>query len=599
MTKQTTKNERIWLFALLIIIAASVPFVFSLGGRFVFDDQAMIVADKTIHSLSNIPKAFTHGLGAGTHYYRPFVSVSYIVNYAMFGENPVGYKVTNLLLHVLCALLVFFFARHILKGRSAPLLAALVFAVHPAHTENVAWISGRMDLLATAFALMSILAFYKYDGLGKRGWYIASLGLFLGALLSKESVIVLPALILILMIVRDPRPGIKKAIAEIIPFTIIAILFFFVRQQILGQPFAGGNVTPPLIQRLLSAPAALLYYCRILVLPAQAQPLHDLFKPSLWHPAIIVGTWASAIVLFAAAVGLRRRFTVLSFSILWVIISLLPALHIIPLPWMAICERFLYLPSVGFSLLFGLAGGWIISQRPRLLQNIWPMAAGLGFAGLLIYCAMQSYAGAALWSNNKALASRMVECGPRLSEVRMYAGETYYNVGEIDRAIEEYQTIIDHIPRDVEARRRLVVLYTNIKDFESVAQVARVLVKLAPDDPAVHNDLGVALTQIGDLPGAVRAFKQAIQLAPTNPTIQFNYAHVLYRNKEYKKAVEHYRVGLKLKPENGFAGYELGLALQKDGKTDEARKELRAVAEHGGKYASKARAALDVLMETR
>lgn len=587
-----SEHRQIWAYILLIIIAASIPFVFSLKGNFVFDDWAVVVGDKAVHSISNIPGAFVHCFGANAPYYRPITSISYIVNNVMSDRNPLGFRIVNLLLHILCSVLVFFFARRILRGNAAPLLAALIFAVHPAHAESVAWISGRTDQLATVFALASILAFFTYDGSGKRSWYIVSLLLFLGALLSKESVIIFPVLIFILAMVRKSRPSIKKSALETMPFLIIAGIFFIARMYILGHAFFGysSETDLPFARRFLAAPAALLWYFKILLLPLRAEPLHDIYSRIFilqeWHPLTIVCTWVGLIGLLVAAITMRRRFAVLSFGILWVIFTLIPVANVINIPWPVLCERFLYLPSVGFSMIFGLLGGWLASRKRRVLSGIF-------IWGLLMYCAFQAYAGAALWMTDVALASRMVKVAPNLIASHMFAADAYRNAGNLKQEIKQYEILIASFPATTEKyRAKLIVLYERTKNYKAAVREARILTRIKPKDASAFHVLGISLVKYGDRAGAIDAFMRASELAPNNTEFRFSLARNLAANKDYKNAVKQYRIGLKQNPGDERARFELGLALWFDGQLDAARKELSAVAEHGGMDAERARGAL-------
>jgi Flp pilus assembly protein TadD len=587
---------------LLLVLAAVLPYLFSLHGEFVLDDHKMIERDETVHSLRSIPSAFTKGFLSGVEekpfYYRPLVTVSYALNYAICGADAAGFKLVNLLLHAVVTLLVFILARRILSRDLPALMAALIFAVHPAHTEAVAWISARTELLAAVFALASVLAFWRYTGQGSRAWYAASVASFFAALLSKENVLILPVILAALVWIRRPRPQWRRALIELIPFAAAVLVYLVIRRVVLGYTLT-QTAGPHLETRLLIASVATLEYLRILFVPGRAEPIYDIFGPAIRNPWIGLAAWVAVIGLFAGAIASFRRWPRAALSALWMLAALLPVINIIPIPNPIPVERFLYLPSVGFSLLVGPAFAWVVSLRPKPLENIWPVAAGCVIAGMLLYCAIQTYSGAPLWSNDIAITTRMVQRVPRFAEIHILAGAARADRGDLEGSMREYQTAVRISPKNPAAHRALSILYRQMGRASEAVREARIFVDLLPNLGAAHNMLGAALAESGDLAGAVRSFERASQLAPDDPAIRFNLAQAYSRNREYGRAVEQYRSGLSLRPSDERARYELGLALRELGRSGEARAELSAVARSGGQYAPRAREALAALKGSR
>ncbi|MEN6370748.1 MAG: tetratricopeptide repeat protein [Armatimonadota bacterium] len=546
----------------LLVLAAAIPYMFSLGGELMMDDKDLICTDKTAHSLLNIPKAFTlHFFGSSmkSNYYRPIVTVSYIINYAMSGQSPTAYRITNLLFHIIAVLLVFVLGRRLMKNTRAALLAGLIFAVHPAHTESVAWIAGRTDILAAIFALSALIAYDKYLAGGNRRWYIAAAVLFLTGLLSKEVVIVVPLMMFVLDSFFRKRSG-RSAVVRVIPFLAIAAAYFVVRRLVLGHVIIMGmNTDLPLWYRICIAPTAMMWYLKILFVPQIAQPLHDFIQYTFASFALVAAGWAVIAGLLIYALSGKRRSGIVSFCIIWMILALLPVSNIIRLPWPFLCERFLYLPSVGFSFLFGLLFSRILSVRPKPLADVWPLLSAASVAGVLLYCALQTYGGAPLWSNNRALVTRMLQLGPRFGIIHLYAGDTYSEAGDFKRAASEYESVIKNDRKDEASRAKLAVAYSRLGDFRSESRVLKELLKLRPNDAVAYNDLGIALASMKDYTAAVKSFRKAVQLKPNNARIRFNLARALARNKDTKEALLEYENGLKINPKNKKARKEFEL----------------------------------------
>ncbi|MEN6520777.1 MAG: tetratricopeptide repeat protein [Armatimonadota bacterium] len=545
----------------LLVLAAATPYMFSLRGELIMDDEDLIGTDKTVHSLSNIPKVFTQhffGISMKSNYYRPVVTVSYMINYAMSGQRPTAYRVTNLLFHIIVTLLVFVLGMRLMKNTKAALLAGLIFAVHPAHTESVAWIAGRTDLLAAVFALSAMIAYDKYLTDGNRRWYAAAAVFLLMGLLSKEVVIVVPLMMFVLdsFLRKHSR---RRAIVRIIPLLAVTAVYLAVRQVVLGRVIAMGMDDLPIWYRICVAPTAILWYLKILFLPQIAQPLHDFIKYTFASFPLVAAGWAVITGLLIYALSAKRRSGMVSFCIIWMIFTLLPVSNIVRLPWPFLCERFLYLPSVGFSFLFGFLFSRLLSICPRPLADIWPVASAASVAGVLLYCAMQTYGGAPLWSNNMALMKRMLKLGPEFSIIHLYAGDTYCDSNDFSRAAREYEFVIKRDHKDEASRAKLAVVYSRLGDFKSEARVLRGLLKLRPNDAVVHNDLGVALASMKDYTAAAESFGRAVEIKPNNTKARFNLARALAKSKDIAGAVLEYEKGLKIDPKNKKARKEFEL----------------------------------------
>ncbi|MGB2600179.1 MAG: hypothetical protein WBC99_07025 [Candidatus Omnitrophota bacterium] len=136
-----------WIYPLLLVLVTIGVYANSLGGDFVYDDKAMIVAYDLVKDIGNIPKAFTSAttLYGNVNYYRPVQTVSYMADYFLWGKEPLGFHLTNVIFHVACVLLVYVFINLLFKNRILGLVTALLFSVHPAHTGVVSYIAGRAD----------------------------------------------------------------------------------------------------------------------------------------------------------------------------------------------------------------------------------------------------------------------------------------------------------------------------------------------------------------------------------------------------------------------------------------------------------------------
>ena len=173
----------------------------SLGGDFLWDDYHLVKRNAYIRDFSNIPRIFTEHVGGGAkrkyHFYRPLQILSYAFDYAIWKGDVRGYRLTNVFLHILAALCVAWLALTLSGDRPLSLLAGLLFVTHPLHTEAVAYISGRADPLAAIFILLAVILYIKNIDLSRQSYDILTALMYGAALLSRESALALPLLLLV------------------------------------------------------------------------------------------------------------------------------------------------------------------------------------------------------------------------------------------------------------------------------------------------------------------------------------------------------------------------------------------------------------------
>ena len=272
-----------WLWLVLAVAPAILPYVPSLGGGFALDDWQLVVQDPLAHSIGNWRDAFftdflRGSLGKDIIYYRPLVTISYQLNYSLFGPDPLAFRLTNILLNALVAVLVFFLGLRLTKSAVAAGLAALAFAVLPSHAESVAWISGRTDVMSVLFMLASLLAFAASCDRREFNWplALASSLAFLCALLSKEQALVLPVLLVVYAWISGKRMGASEALKWAAVLLIPLVAFLLVRRSVVGVA-VDTHLMNALGRRLLGVGIAYASYLRMLFLPRELQVVYDVF----------------------------------------------------------------------------------------------------------------------------------------------------------------------------------------------------------------------------------------------------------------------------------------------------------------------------------
>src|SRR5215467_1778125 len=169
--------------ALLVALVAGAAYAATLGYELVWDDSLLIQDSWRLHYWGQLPtllvSQFWSEVGQASHYYRPLVTLSFFLDMQVWGLRPFGFHLTSVLAHVAVTLAVLAVARRLMDGELAPMIGALVFALHPLHTESVSFVSGRTDILAAAFFLLALLAYDRGRDEGRWGWSAWSLVAYL------------------------------------------------------------------------------------------------------------------------------------------------------------------------------------------------------------------------------------------------------------------------------------------------------------------------------------------------------------------------------------------------------------------------------------
>ena len=569
-------------------IAASVSLITfliylkSLQNDFVWDDNLYVVDNPYIHSfdLPFFKWSFFDFYAANWH---PLTWISHAVDYAMWGLNPLGHHLTNNILHALCTFIVVLLAmrlmevfkkiaenkglsRSFLDDRAIGMTAAvtgLLFGLHPLHAESVAWVAERKDLLCAVFFLLSVTAYAHYMGeisenafavytprlLNKR--YLLTLGLFTLALLSKPMAVTLPFVLLIL----DWYPfgrirSIKTlwaATIEKLPFLALTLISSIL--TVLAQK-AGGAMEPmklvPLSMRLLVAARSLIAYLGKMILPLNLSPYYA-------YPDDISPYSLEYIVPIALVAGITITFlTVLRNQKLWMavwgyyVITLLPVLGIVQVGGQSMADRYTYLQSIGPFLLIGLIAAKVYADITDLTRwRVVLKTAGLVLAAAALvsmsYATMEQIG---VWRNSFVFWGRVLEAEPaRIPFAYNNLGLAYASKGQLDEAIELYQTALRLKPDYAEAHNNLGIAYASKGQLEMAIEQFQTAVRLKPDYAEAHNDLGLAYASKGLL----------------------------------DEAIEHYQTAVRLKPDLTEAHFNLGLIYLKKGSKDMARTEFELV----------------------
>ena len=493
----------------LIIIMGFAAYANSLTGKFIWDDEYLVANNFYITSFKNLPMIFTKdiGLGAFTQYgsYRPFQMLTYMIDYSVWGLNVTGYHLTNTLLHILVALAVYWLITILFNKRTISFFTAILYVIHPVHTEAVSYISGRADSLAALFMLLSII--FYITQLRANTVFISILMIlsYIVAILSRENALILPILLVLYHYVFKSKVKIK-------PFlTIVSIVFGYIvlRTLVLKSiSFPGLNFNI-LFLRIPGLFVAIINYLRLLFLPFN---LHMDYGNAIFHLTDLRAISGLAItsLLILYIFQKRNNNRLVSFSIAWFFINLLPVTNIYPAQISYMAEHWLYLPCMGFALavasvLYGILN---TTKKYRIFTYIF---IGIYFSFYFYLTVRQNeywqvpirfYEKTAEYSPNKATAytllcsgyidignnekavqacAKAIQINPHISRVYYNLGNAYSNIGKNEEAIKAYQKEIINDPGFLEAYNNLAAMYTTIGKIDEALALWNKIVRLNPD----------------------------------------------------------------------------------------------------------------------
>ena len=342
---------------LLCIVATAVLYAGDLRlGFFRIDDQQYVVSNPWIQGVTW--KHLAQILSSPYYLnYSPLHLLSYALDYSVGGLNAYAFHLSSNLWAGIVAGFVYLVALTLTQQRITAVVAALLFVVHPAHVEAVAWISNRKDLVAAAFVLPCVIAYLKYRQRGAISWYIVSLLLFLCALLGKLSVAAFPAVLVVLDLVLEKR-SLSRSIIDKIPFFVLAALVAVAVQH--AQPSTG--LQPDLAMHAKAFVQSLwlltgLGNYVIYRVPPEPGDSLSLFV----ELGILLG-------LFLFPWLLRKRYPVATVLIYWILFTYLPT-QVLPFSY-PVADRYLFLPSVGAVILIA----WLLIKATDHLFK-WKVAA--------------------------------------------------------------------------------------------------------------------------------------------------------------------------------------------------------------------------------
>jgi tetratricopeptide (TPR) repeat protein len=573
---------------LLIVLLTAAAYLPAMRGGYLMDDDLYVTAN---HLLPAGDGLYRFWFTTEPVDYFPLSNSLLWFEYHLWGINPIGYHVSNLIFHIAASMLVWMVLRQLTIPGA--FFAALLFAIHPVNVESVAWIAQCKDVMAVFFLLLSILWYLKSD---KGTWYWLSLAACVAAMLSKGSAVVLPPLLLLILWWK--RGITRRDLLRTAPFFVAAALLTLVNMWFAFHSSATAIRHVTHVERLLGAAAVVWFYLYKALLPIDLSfvyPLWTIHAGELrwWLPLI------AALVVTGLLIWKRRSRLggTLLFAWMFFCIALVPVMGFTDVgffQYSLVADHYQHIALLAVTTL--LAAAW----------SRWPSPAARKISAVVIVLVLSGLT----WQRNRlfgsptALYEATLEKNPDCWLAHTNLGNEFVSAGQTEQAIEQFQSALranpqyavahvslgnlelnaGHTQEAIEQYRQAVALSPGLlvaeynlgralngagQPLEAIPHLEQAL-RAQPDYAEAHNNLGLAFASLGRTSEAVEEFQKAIQFKPDYAEAQSNWGNLLLQAGEFPLAIEHYQRALALKPDFFEAHNNLGAALGKLGRSGEA-----------------------------
>lgn len=536
--------ERRWgMFTLSVACLLTIAaYSNSLRGEFVYDDQFEIVKNPLIQQPSLYLKAITSDVWAfkgdrgqaWSNYWRPLFVTWMAANYQLFGLHVIGWHVTNLAAHLAVVVLLYFMLKELRIRPVVRLMTVWLFAVHPTLVESVAWASGIPNMLMSGFIFGSYICYLRWRKSGG-AWIVPAIVFYAMSLLSKEGMVVYPAIILLTDWAALPHRGSRVnwgcAARHAALFAMVMLAFVAVRYSILGTMRRLPPGAPGWAGALATVPAVLCFYFQKVVWPYPLGMAYGLRVVSNANPGWM-NFWLPVVVLALTARGalfVLPRDRAYRIGLIWFLFSILLAVDVrVFLPEEIVHDRYLYLPLCGAILVLSQ----VIYDAMRRIGGRSARGMGVTVAGVVAAAlAVLSYQQNATWANEVALWQQAVKTDPTSAHASAQYGEALRQAGKFSQARIELERSLALNPDLRTSNLALGMLAAAEKRFIEAERLLRHILAALPKENVARENLASCLQQQGRISEAIALFDEGRKLLPyLNETYTINIA-VLERNR--------------------------------------------------------------------
>jgi tetratricopeptide (TPR) repeat protein len=559
--------------ALALLALTFLVYLPSLGGEFIWGDDLYITGNPLVQSADGLARIW---FSKQLPQYYPLTFTTFWLEWRLWGPDPALYRVINILLQGAASVLMW---RVLLRlGVPGAWVAAAIFAVHPIQVDSVVWVSERVNVLSGTFFLLAILAYLRFEKQRKEAFFASALGSFLLAVLSKTSVVVLPAVLVLIRVWQRRRwtagDGLRLA-----PFFALSAVFAWItihheqtQAGAQGEAWEAG-----LLERVAIAGNIFWFYLLKSFIPWNlmwAYPRWSIDPSSVWA----CGPGVGAVILFIALVGLGRRARSLLAACVYYLIALFPVLGVFNIYYFRysyVADHFCYLAVMGVFATVGAIGFWLVTNHVSwsAAGNVWPFRIISGIVVLLL--AGLNIARQPTYRNSETLFQATLAQDPGDCFTGVNLGLLHFQRGDVEGAGRAYRTVIEHNPSCDRAYSNLGDVYLTQGRREEAIQVLQEAIRVNPRSTEALHNLGAGHHEAGRLAEAVGYYEQVLTINPYSRRSLKNLALAYASLGQAEKAMEYSERTLAISPGDTVVRRRLADWLERAGRLDEAGKHYR------------------------
>ncbi|MBU0764622.1 MAG: tetratricopeptide repeat protein [Bacteroidetes bacterium] len=489
-------------------------------------------------------------------HYHPLTDLTFMLNYRFSGLNPFSYHLVNLILHLLCILLVYRFILLICNKIGISAFAALLFAIHPMHTEPVAWLSARSTLMYSLFYLLALNGYVRYlKSASGYGFYLLTILFSFLAMLSKSAAATIP-LTFFLIDYFFMRKLSVKLFTDKIPFIILSVAFGLIALHYaddfgsLGLEKGRYHIT----DRIFLFSYSMLFYFTKLLFPAGLSVIYPKPVPENgWLPIIY---YISPVLIFLV-IWLFFRFIksvrIVIFGLGFFLIGLVMVSNIVSVGNTIAAERYAYLPYVGIFYIAGEFIHRIINDEHRRKSRAFVI--GLSALSVLLFSVITK-GRCGIWKDGETLFTKIIQ-RYQTNDFGFYGrGVARMYSGNQEGAERDFTYAIMYMPVNVKAYNNRACINIAKEDYHAAITDLTICLKINPDYGDAYINRGYAYYKTCNYDLALNDLNRSAELLPDNENAFFNRALVYIATNKYDSAFSDFDKAIKLKPHFGIAFFE-------------------------------------------
>lgn len=548
--KPVVKNWKELAAVFCLLLATVMVYSPIRGQEFVnIDDDLYVTENRMVQNgitEEGVAWAFTAFYSFNWH---PLTWLSHMLDCELYGLNAGMHKATNLILHLLNALLLFLVLKKMTRTTWQSLFVMAIFALHPLHVESVAWVSERKEALAAFFFFLTLFAYARHVEKPELKRYLPVMLFFAMGLLSKPMIVTLPFILLLLDFwpLNRFRPPLLSNLfliyekAPLFLMTLVSSVITFMAQHQGGAVLSMAVV--PLELRISNAIVSYAAYILKMIVPLNLTVFYPYPETIPLWKSLGAALLLSGITLLALMKAKKYPYAVTGW--LWYLGSLVPVIGILQVGSQAMADRYTYIPLIGLFILTAFL-------IPELLKKWRYQREAMGLVSVILLFSLGgcTWFQVKSWESSTTLFNHAIQSTERNAFAHVNLGVAYQNTERFDEAMLHYLKALEINPQTQKAHLYLGAIFSWRGDLDKAFFHLSEAARLHPEDAVAHADLGNLLTQKGEYRKALPHYQRALALSPGNANIHIS-AGLFYQHQgDLKQAAAHFKEALRLKPDD-------------------------------------------------